>query len=318
MIAVTIGIGEHYARLALHAARAVKKMTGLNTIILDDRHFTSSGLPYSHQLKLRIFDLVKDDAIMYFDSDMVCLNPWNPERFTRADALVAVAERLHPMIITACRDWDIPIHQYFNSGFMILNRECHQEWFKETERFVLANPGIPSYDPYDQTALNITRHRLGLKIELLDRRYNWVGFGASEFSYELPVFMAHCLNPSNKFANIDFFEGRYKPPFQWRFDVKEAEMVHLSNRTFCLTVGGKKKNFLLNSDGTVGPPYFPGLGRYWFVHERSGHLTLDITSETEILREFKKVSEDCWQSIQQLQIDIPRDTFPEEEMRSLT
>ncbi len=111
MIAVTIGIGESYAKLASYAAQAMQKMTGLETVILDDRLFTASGFQYSHQLKLRIFDLVDDDSILYFDSDIVCLNPWNPKRFARADALVAVAERLHPMVIMACRDWDIPIHQ---------------------------------------------------------------------------------------------------------------------------------------------------------------------------------------------------------------
>jgi len=301
MIAVTIGIGEYYTKLAFHAAQAVHKMTGLETVILDNGHFTSSGLPYSHQLKLRIFDLVDDDSILYFDSDMVCLNPWNPEPLARADALVAVAERLHPMVITACRDWDIPIRQYFNSGLMILNRNCHHEWFRETERFVLANPGVPSYDPYDQTALNITRYRLGLKLELLDRRYNWVGFGLGKVSYEVPVFMAHSLNPSNKFANIDFFEGRYKPPLQWHIDINEDEMEQLKNQTFCLRVGKKEENIRLNSDGTIGPPYFPGVGRYWFVHGNSDPLTLAITSETEILREFRKIDADCWQSIRQLQ-----------------
>jgi len=138
-------------------------------------------------------------------------------------------------------------------------------------------------------------------MELLDRRYNWVGYGASRFSFEVPVFMAHCLNPANKFANIDFFEGRYKPPFQWRFDFNEAEMEHLKNRTFSITVGGKEKSLRLNGDGTIGPPYFPGVGRYWFVYGSSDRLTLAITSETEILREFKNVGDGSWQSTQQFQ-----------------
>src|SRR2546429_9272459 len=85
---------------------------------------------------LRIFDLVADDEVMFFDSDMVCLNPWNPQRFAKPDALVAVAERLHSMVIKACRDWEIPVHEYFNAGLMILNRNCNHDWLQETERLV--------------------------------------------------------------------------------------------------------------------------------------------------------------------------------------
>src|SRR5207248_11633378 len=99
MIAVTIGTGEYYTKLAHHAANAIEKMTGLKTVILGDEHHADSGLPYSHHLILRIFDLVDHDEVMFFDSDMVCLKTWNPPRFAKADAVVAVAERLHPMVV---------------------------------------------------------------------------------------------------------------------------------------------------------------------------------------------------------------------------
>jgi len=300
MIAVTIGIGEYYKRLAIRASEAVRNMTGLETVILDDTHFVSSGLPYPHLLKLRVFDVVDDDKVMFFDSDMVCLNVWNPQRFARRDAIVAVAERLHPMVIRACRDWDIPIHEYFNAGLMMLNRNCHHDWFRETEKFVLANPGVPSYDPYDQTPLNITRHRLGLKLELIDRRYNWVGFGTGKFDYEVPVFMAHGLKPYYKFANIDFFEGRYKPPFRWHIQINEQETNHLKNQTLWLKGGHQDKSLRLNCDGTIGPPYYPGAGRYWFVHDKPDGHRLAITSETELLREFTRDNDGAWESTQEL------------------
>ena len=300
MIAVTIGTGEYYSKLAHYAARTLGKMTGLKTVVLGDEHFAASGLPYSHHLKLRIFDLVDDDEILFFDSDMVCLNPWNPQRLAKPDALVAVAERLHPMVIRASRDWEIPIHEYFNAGLMIFNRKCHLEWLRETERFVMANPGIPDYDPFDQTPLNITRHRLGLGLELLDRRYNWVGFGTGEFEYEVPLFMAHGLKPYYKFANIDFFEGRYKPPFRWHIQINDEETNRLKNQTLCLKGAHQEKSLHLNKDGTIGPPYYPGVGRYWFVHSKPDGLRLAIATETEILREFTKISDNDWESVQEL------------------
>jgi len=132
-----------------------------------------------------------------------------------------------------------------------------------------------------------------------------VGFGIGKFCYEVPVFMAHCLNPRNKFSNIDFFEGRYRPPFQWHIDINEGEMDRLRNRTLWLRAGEAERSIRLNSDGTIGPPYFPGVGRYWLVYGKSDPLTLAITSETEILRQFKKTHEDCWESIRQLRAHIP-------------
>jgi len=300
MIGVTIGTGEYYTKLAQHAAQAIEKMTGVKTIILGDEHLASSGLPYSHHLKLRIFDLVDHDQVMFFDSDMVCLKPWNPPRFAKTDAVVAVAERLHPMVIRACKDWDIPIQEYFNAGLMIFNRKSHQEWLRETERFVTANPGVPSYDPYDQTPLNITRHRMGLKLELLDRRYNWVGFGTGTFDYEVPLYMAHGLKPYHKFANIDFFEGRYKPPFRWHIQINEEETNRLKGQTLCLKGAHQEKSLRLNCDGTIGPPYYPGTGRHWFVHDKPDGPRLAITSDTELLREFTRAPDGTWESVQEL------------------
>jgi hypothetical protein len=183
---------------------------------------------------------------------------------------------------------------------MIFNRKAHSDWLRETERFVQANPGIPPYDPYDQTPLNITRHRLGLKLELLDRRYNWVGFGTGEFDYEVPLFMAHGLKPYYKFANIDFFEGRYKPPFRWHIQINEDEANRLKNQTLCLKGSRLAKPLRLNKDGTIGPPYYPGAGRYWFVHNKPDGLRLAITTETEVLREFTRTSDDAWESVQEL------------------
>src|SRR5438045_8754336 len=112
MIAVTIGIGEYYKRLAIRASEAVRNMTGLETVILEDTHFVSSGLPYPHLLKLRVFDVVDDDKVMFFDSDMVCLNVWNPQRFARRDEFVAVTARLYPMVIRACSGCAIHIHKF--------------------------------------------------------------------------------------------------------------------------------------------------------------------------------------------------------------
>jgi hypothetical protein len=69
MVGVTIGVGEHYGRFAELAARAVEEKTRLRTIILRDSHFVFSRLPAPNYLKLRMFDFVDDDSILYFEAN---------------------------------------------------------------------------------------------------------------------------------------------------------------------------------------------------------------------------------------------------------
>src|SRR5207302_11044693 len=246
MVGVTIGVGTYYGQLAELAAKAMQEMTGVKTVVLDDEHFTQSGLPAPHHLKLRMFDLVDTDSIVYFDADMACLKPWKPQRFANSEAVVAVAESARPLHVHTAQDWEIPVEQYFNAGLMILNRRHHQGWLRETERFVLTDTKFKEYDPLDQAALNITRYRLGVKLELLDRRYNWVGFGKGKLCFEVPVFMAHGLKDGDRFANIDFFEGQFRPPFNWHITIDEEEMCRLKNRTLRVKDRERKKSLQLN------------------------------------------------------------------------
>lgn len=301
MVGVTIGVGEYYSRLAKYAAQAMEEKTGIKTTILGHEHFNSSRILAPHHLKLRMFDFVDDDLILYFDADMVCLNQWSPVKLAQKDAVVAVAESARPLHVRTAKDWKIPVAEYFNTGLMILNREYHREWLRETERFVLSTKEAKVYNTFDQAALNITRHRLGLRVRLLDRRYNWIGYGGSRLSSEVPVFLAHGLHPDNKFANIDFFEGRYKPTFNWCIDINEDQMNELKNRTLYTKYRDTKIPIQLNGDGTIGPPYFPGAGQYWFVHNREGEAVLTVCSEAQILQEFRKTVGGRWQSIQRLE-----------------
>lgn len=301
MLGVTIGVGEYYGQLAKLAAQAMEEKTGLKTVVLGDEHFISSGLPAPHHLKLRMFDLVNEDSIVYFDADMACLKSWSPDLFANCEAVVAVAESARPLHVFTARDWGIPAEEYFNAGLMILNRQHHQNWLRETEHFVLTDTKFKEYDPLDQAALNITRHRMGVKLHLLDRRYNWIGYGNGRLCYEVPIFMAHTLKPENKFANIDFFEGRYKPPFNWHIDFNEDEMNRLQSQTMFLKPS-PSTCIRFNSDGTIGPPHYRGIGQYWFVHNSDTGPRLAICSEAQILREFQKTSQGYWQSIQRLEL----------------
>jgi len=282
MIAVTIGTGR-YQQLAKYAAQAVREKTGLDTIILSDEHFAASGFPTPHFLKLRLFDLTNADSILFFDADIICLNRWCPQSFASEDAVVGVADRA--VFKEVCREWGIPIGEYINTGLMILNRHLHHEWFCETERFVRSKPPM---DFWEQSPLNIVRHNMGLKLNLIDRRYNWLDVGAGSLSLKLPIYMAHKIIGPAGMANLEYFEGRHDPNFKGGIELDEVATDGLKGQILRFKNGLKDTSFYLNADGTLGPPESPVNGSYWFVRNDSGMPVLVISSETEILQEFSK------------------------------
>jgi hypothetical protein len=298
MVAVTIGVGK-YGTMARYAAKAVHEMTNLDTVILDERHFAESGLASPHFLKLRIFDLVDADAVMFFDADMVCLNKWDPKLVANPNAIVAVADRQHPLITEACRKWGIALGEYFNTGLLILDRTLHRKWLNETELFTKSHPPMPLYD---QTPLNIVRHRLGLSLDLIDRRHNWIGFGNGLLCYQVPVFMAHTLCADSKMANIDFFEGRLQLKSDIHLEINEAETVRLRGQWLSLNGDVRKIRIYLNHDGTIRPFDSPAGGNYWCVVDGHKSPVLVVASETEAIQTFTKISDDRWRSTDEFQI----------------
>ena len=299
MVAVTIGVGE-YRALAERAAGSIRQMTGLDTIILDDAHFASSGYKLSHFLKLKLFDLVRAEWILYFDADIVSLAPWNPRIFAERNALIAVADRPGPISIPECRLWGFPVSEYFNAGFLILNRDLHSRWLVATDEFAKSQPPMPFPE---QSPMNIMRHRLGLKIDLLDRRYNWVGYGHGSLCYRMPVFMAHTLNPHSKMANLDYFEGRFDLGLAIDIGVNEQETALLKEQYVTLVRGFQPVTVLLARNGTVQPRGTPLGGDYWFVRDSDKGPVLVIASEGEIVLEFVRCSSHVWESEQPMAVD---------------
>src|SRR5207302_5041348 len=96
---------------------------------------------------------------------------------------------------------------------------------------------------------------------------------------------------------------RYKTPVKCHIQINEYEMNRLKNQTLYVRTGRGARPLHLNSDGTIGPPYYPGLGRYWFVHNKADGVKIAIASETEILREFAPAGHGAWESVQELRTE---------------
>ena len=295
MIAVTIGVGL-YESMAHYAAQAVSDMTGLDAVVLGTADYNKSGCALPHFLKLKLFDFIEEESILYFDADMVCLNQWNPRDYEHRNAVLCVAERRHPAIVEACKLWDIPLDEYVNTGMLLLRRSLHREWFEKTDHFIRSSPVLPLFD---QTPLNFLRHRLKIQYELLDRRYNWIGFGEGSLCYKVPVFMAHTIKPPSKTANVDFFEGRYDPPILLSMKYSESEIAQIAGCTLQSVGINTVTRFMLRNDGTFSCENNLIDAHYWFVYETSAGGMLVFASETEIAQEYKKTGDARWSPTRQ-------------------
>lgn len=288
-VAVTIGVGDH-AELARLAARELSARTGLQTIVLGDSEFVASGLEHPHYLKFRLFDLVEADDVLYFDADLVCLEEWNPRPLFGKAAIACVRERMIDEVRWESGEWGVPLEEHFNSGMFIVNRLHHQHWLRCAESLRQLHPT----HFYDQLPLNAARYQLGLRLKLLDRRHNYLGFGASSLSYETTVLMAHKLAPGRCDLNVAYFRGSYElPPPHFRSD--ESSGRWLCGRTFDYAgPNGEPAVICLRDDGTIIPAAHPdGIG-YWFIYNVSGKATLALASETRIVHRLVQEMDGVW------------------------
>jgi hypothetical protein len=297
MIAVTIGVGK-YAEMALHAAAAVRRHTGLETIIIGDGQLRSSGLTAPHHLKFRLFDLVDADQLMYFDADLVALNSWDPKSAADPEAIVAVRDRIDSSIQGDAERAGVRFEEYFNSGLFMISRRHHHAWLRAAEQDAQAR-SRPIF--FDQTSLNAARAKLGLELKLLDRRYNWVAFGTGPLCYQVPVFMAHRLKQGRNDVNMAYYRGEYHPPLDNSFQLNEPAMAEMGGRMFTICEeGGIHKQIRLRKDGTIAAAPGPQGECYWFVHEDPGGLKLAIAADTHVVRSFSQMANGTWESVARL------------------
>ena len=207
MIGVTIGVGFPYEQLAPLAAACFTKHTGLPARILGPKEFISSQMSHPAALRLKLFDYVKSNRVVYFDADWFCLTDWGPNTLGDPSEAIACRDfilrdewpRQHydfesrgfleePDEVLAEHSWDMLRHDYIhevqqfgaislpcarwiNSGFLIINRESHSIWLKHALDLYLGVVGHHDIY-YEQPALVKAIECLDLPIRLLPRKFN--------------------------------------------------------------------------------------------------------------------------------------------------
>lgn len=203
MIGVTIGINPIYEALAILSARCLKETTGLETLVLKEKDLLKSGFAHPAALKLILFDLVKDDDVLYFDADWFSIQNWNPLKFQNTGLLTACndfiletdwpnqysnnnlefcnesfdnysmqnirkeyVDEIHKFsgVRTHCLNW-------INTGLWIANRNSHRKWLMKSLDYYKKGIGHHS-DYYEQPAMNKAIEDCNIKVHYLKRKYN--------------------------------------------------------------------------------------------------------------------------------------------------
>lgn len=174
MIAVTVGVGDRFRRMANVAADSCAAATGLDTVVLDERIFERSGMDNPQCLRLRIFDLFpKVASFLYFDADLLFLRPIDVRRvFFGSDFLCVKDVAEASWIQQDAKRIGIPAAEYFNSGIIVANRTKHLPMMRLAESLLSVYDGAFA----DQGVLNWACKLLGVKVQFLPRSFNDIGF----------------------------------------------------------------------------------------------------------------------------------------------
>ena len=177
MLAVTIGVGERWERLATETAKGVTARTGLETRILGATEMAHYQVRLPHHLKFKLFDaLPVAESILYFDADTLFFQRWDPRQFAGRRELICVRDfEDQTQIGREARAAGVALEAYFNSGLLILNRQHHAPLLAEAER--LSRELVSVF--HDQTYLNAARRVLGIQGLYRPREYNRLKFDPS-------------------------------------------------------------------------------------------------------------------------------------------
>lgn len=207
MIGVTIGISPVYKALANLSAKCFNEMTGLEVLILGEKELEQSGLTHPASLKLKTFDFVNDDNVLYFDADWFCTKNWNPTIFSNSKTIAACNDfvlnidfpkqypeydirkfddyhlnnlAFHPTTeirtdyikeIKRFSGTELEFGKWINTGLWIANKNYHHEWLNKSLEYYFGSVGHhPEY--YEQPAMNKAIEELELEINYLSRKYN--------------------------------------------------------------------------------------------------------------------------------------------------
>ncbi len=172
MIGVTIGSGKVFGKMAELAARNFTSCTGLPAHVIGKAEQLLLGLERPHDLKFELFNLFPgEDAIAFFDADLIWLSDFEPREHFGDDGFAAVRDLFNTdWILCDSARAGVRPQNYFNSGFFLIDR-TRASILDEAKR--LKTSGQITTPFKDQTFLNAAADRLGVAVQYLPQRFNF-------------------------------------------------------------------------------------------------------------------------------------------------
>jgi hypothetical protein len=180
MIAVIVAVGELYRSMAQRAAASVRRMTGLDCVVLSNPPAKKPAFG-----KLLVFRQIRG-TVLLLDADTFITAPWDVSSFEGTEALVAVADLPSKSRDLDCAHYSVDPEKYFNSGVIIANSEHHTNLFEAAYSEAISSD-YRTHFRFEQTALNVAAQRASVSLKLLPRRYNWVPLPGAPMPDDLVV-----------------------------------------------------------------------------------------------------------------------------------
>jgi hypothetical protein len=194
ILGVTIAVGAEYERLAAQAAERFRRFTGCDAVILGENEFREAGCRHPSQLKFRLFDLLSAEHLIYFDADAFFLQSWDVRQCCDTPALQCVrAFWFDPWVERVGRLYGFE-DRVLCSGLFLANRTHHAAAFRLAEQIQPADDEFHGHFNAEEIALSIALNTLGVPIQFLDRRFNWVQYGRGTLADQADVVVAHACS----------------------------------------------------------------------------------------------------------------------------
>ena len=172
---LTAGIGDRWPELAMRVASRMKELhpNAWVEAITKVPSWIPGELPSPHWLKAFLWDIVPPwcETLVWVDADVIPMRslmsplPGPFAAVPDADASMAHARHGMPMLIQT-----LP---YFNTGVFSAPRDS-TPLFEILKQLMYAGVSFPSSTFYEQSWINLLIQMLSIKVEQLDRRFNWM------------------------------------------------------------------------------------------------------------------------------------------------
>lgn len=272
---------EKYLARARVASDQFSKWTGCRAVVLKEEDLRAvpdlvrrwgGNAPIAEHVpylaRLCLFDLLDVEHIVSFDADWICLRPWEPSLLCIESSL-AVARDFwwNSPVTTDCATWGIDPSQYFNAGFMLLNRRNHAHWLCEAAALY----GKADAVLREQTLLNSAAQTMHLPVRFLCRDYNLIEAGSSDELGAFNIIGAHLMSkfPVEQYEEfVRAYENRGTPSLP-------PEETGMAGAWLYDRVGLGLREIEFRPDGTIGKGS-AGCERFWRVWHEYGRPMLGV------------------------------------------